>query len=320
MNDWNVWQTGDLRSSERTSDIEIASSHEKQTLATRMILNENQVVTAWGNTRGEEIDFDSITAMSTRAKSNVRQYNRIDLRVSAYGDGNSALTDYAIFEMPKFRWFVKDAKTTSGEMLTLTVVASQGDLLDSIWEIDPNHGYLVVRHVKYFEGEKILERTTVPMQSKEGVWLPARTVEDSYLPKAAADGDVALSVLKMPSRDVAVGHTELTYEYIEVNGTIPDATYRMAICSFVNGSQVSLFEPNGNQRLTIVKQNVTMSPEASRDIQQAMNDVGNLETLGPGRRYAANGNAANITRPHAVAATTGYPEALVAFRWWSSRQ
>ena len=126
MNDWNVWQTGDLRSSERTSDIEIASSHEKQTLATRMILNENQVVTAWGNTRGEEIDFDSITAMSTRAKSNVRQYNRIDLRVSAYGDGNSALTDYAIFEMPKFRWFVKDAKTTSGEMLTLTVVASQG--------------------------------------------------------------------------------------------------------------------------------------------------------------------------------------------------
>ena len=55
------------------------------------------------------------------------------------------------------------------------------------------------------------------------------------MPKAAADGDVALSVLKMPSRDVAVGHTELTYEYIEVNGTIPDATYRMPFLQLRDG-------------------------------------------------------------------------------------
>ena len=53
-----------------------------------------------------------------------------------------------------------------------------------------------------------------------------------------------------------------------------------------------------------------MSPEASRDIQQAMNNVGNLETLDPDGA-TANGNAANITRPHAVAATTGYLRRLL---------
>lgn len=245
---FSVSQRGLWRASSSENKLNLSRDATEQTYTAKAVLNDDYFAFNAADRPLQQFDHHSIKNASRDEESESFDYGGPNPIRHAFGDGRHFLHEYAIEQMPAFKWKVDEVPDGPTPLLRLSAYATENGELGSEWLIDPSRGFMVVRLRRFDKGFLQIERLVVPTEV-DGAWLPKTVTERKYLNNLSKTDQQALGIDNPKS---PVFDSTITFSDYTLDVSLPDDQFRFPVLRATPGSALQITSPDGATKVVVV--------------------------------------------------------------------